>query len=252
MKTFNLCLLGFGNVGHALLRLLAEKSTEMRERYGIEWRITGVATRRMGWLVSSSAALAEAAVYTGDLEVVRATLQGPFVAARERREPWSLGEIAYWLWRAGALTGVPDGAAEPYALQIEGRWREAADLWAALGCPYERALALADGDDEQALRESVSAFDALGARPARDSAARRLRSLGVRDVPRRPAVRTGDRDGLSPREREVLGLLADGLRNSQIAEVLFLSERTVEHHVASVLRKLDVSTRGDAARYAGR
>lgn len=55
MKTFNLCLLGFGNVGHALVRLLAEKSTEMRERYGIEWRITGVATRRMGWLVTTAA-----------------------------------------------------------------------------------------------------------------------------------------------------------------------------------------------------
>src|SRR3990170_279995 len=50
MKTFNLCLLGFGNVGRALVRLLGEKSVEMREQYGIEWRITGAATRRMGWL----------------------------------------------------------------------------------------------------------------------------------------------------------------------------------------------------------
>ncbi|HEX9919018.1 MAG TPA: hypothetical protein VGA87_07625 [Pyrinomonadaceae bacterium] len=53
MKTFNLCLLGLGNVGQALLRLLGEKSAEMREGYGIEWRITGVATRRMGWLASA-------------------------------------------------------------------------------------------------------------------------------------------------------------------------------------------------------
>lgn len=53
MKTLNLCLLGFGNVGHALARLLSEKSVEMRERYGIEWRITGVATRRMGWIAAS-------------------------------------------------------------------------------------------------------------------------------------------------------------------------------------------------------
>ncbi|HEV2800275.1 MAG TPA: hypothetical protein VGW12_07250 [Pyrinomonadaceae bacterium] len=53
MKTFNLCLLGFGNVGRALVRLLVEKSAEMRDRYGIEWRITGVATRRMGWNASA-------------------------------------------------------------------------------------------------------------------------------------------------------------------------------------------------------
>jgi homoserine dehydrogenase len=53
MKTYNLCFLGFGNVGRALVGLLLEKREEMRERYGIEWRITGAATRRMGWLVDA-------------------------------------------------------------------------------------------------------------------------------------------------------------------------------------------------------
>lgn len=52
MKTFNLCLLGFGNVARALAALLIEKREDMREQYGIEWRVTGVATRRMGWLAA--------------------------------------------------------------------------------------------------------------------------------------------------------------------------------------------------------
>lgn len=52
MKTYNLCLLGFGNVGRALARLLAAKSEEMRAEFGIEWRITGVASRRLGWAVA--------------------------------------------------------------------------------------------------------------------------------------------------------------------------------------------------------
>lgn len=52
MKTYNLCLLGFGNVGRALLILLQEKTAELRERYHIEWRLTGVATRRLGWLAN--------------------------------------------------------------------------------------------------------------------------------------------------------------------------------------------------------
>jgi homoserine dehydrogenase len=52
MKTFNLCLLGFGNVGRALVALLLEKSDEMRALFGINWRVTGVATRRMGRLVA--------------------------------------------------------------------------------------------------------------------------------------------------------------------------------------------------------
>lgn len=50
MKQYNLCFLGFGNVGRALARLLIHKSTELRELYDIHWRVTGVASRRIGWL----------------------------------------------------------------------------------------------------------------------------------------------------------------------------------------------------------
>jgi homoserine dehydrogenase len=52
MNTCNLCFIGFGNVGRALARLLQEKTPDLRDRYGIEWRITGVATRRMGWIAN--------------------------------------------------------------------------------------------------------------------------------------------------------------------------------------------------------
>ena len=52
MKNYNLGFIGFGNVGRALARLLATKSTELREIYGIECRITGVASRRLGWLTN--------------------------------------------------------------------------------------------------------------------------------------------------------------------------------------------------------
>jgi homoserine dehydrogenase len=54
MKTINLCLLGFGNVNRTLIELLQRKEAELRERHGIEWRITGVASRRIGWQVNAS------------------------------------------------------------------------------------------------------------------------------------------------------------------------------------------------------
>lgn len=54
MKRYRLCFLGFGNVGRALARLLVSKSAELRDSYGIEWEITGVATRRMGWRASDN------------------------------------------------------------------------------------------------------------------------------------------------------------------------------------------------------
>ncbi len=53
MKTYNVCLLGFGHVGRALLRLLVAKRPELRARYNLDWRVTGVATRRMGWVARS-------------------------------------------------------------------------------------------------------------------------------------------------------------------------------------------------------
>jgi homoserine dehydrogenase len=54
MKQNNLCFLGFGNVGRALARLLVAKSGELRKLYGIDWRVTGVASRRLGWLAKQS------------------------------------------------------------------------------------------------------------------------------------------------------------------------------------------------------
>lgn len=54
MPIYNLCFLGFGNVGRALARLFFNKSVELRDLYGIEWRVTGVATRRLGWLTNAN------------------------------------------------------------------------------------------------------------------------------------------------------------------------------------------------------
>ena len=82
---------------------------------------------------------------------------------------------------------------------------------------------------------------------------RRLRELGVRDIPRgpRPATQAGPA-GLTAREVQVLGLLAQGLRNSEIAARLVISERTVANHVATILGKLAVDSRGAAVAAAAR
>src|SRR6185295_4413982 len=55
MKQYRIGFIGFGNVGRALAKLLVSKSTELRDRYDIEWKTTGVATRRMGWRASENA-----------------------------------------------------------------------------------------------------------------------------------------------------------------------------------------------------
>ena len=103
------------------------------------------------------------------------------------------------------------------------------------------------------MRRSLDELNRLGARPAAAIVARRLRGLGVRGLPRGPRRRTRDNPaGLTARELEVLGLLGEGLRNAQIAERLVVSQRTVDHHVTAILRKLGVGTRGEAAAEARR
>ena len=93
----------------------------------------------------------------------------------------------------------------------------------------------------------------MGARPAARLISRRLRERGVRGVPRGPQPRTRENPaGLTARELEVLALVAEGMRNAQIAQKLIVSEKTVNHHVSAVLRKLDVSTRGEASAKATR
>ena len=115
------------------------------------------------------------------------------------------------------------------------------------GCPYEAALALAEGDDQDALRRAHDQLQALGAKPAATIVARRMRDRGVRGVSRGPRQTTRENPaGLTARELEVLVLLAKGLRNADIARELVVSEKTVEHHVSAILRKLDVRTRGSA------
>jgi DNA-binding NarL/FixJ family response regulator len=143
--------------------------------------------------------------------------------------------------------------AEPFRLELAGDWAAAAEQWTAMGCPYEAALALGHADDDGAQRRGLAELQRLGAHPAARRIARALRERGVRDVSRGPRAATRENPaGLTARELEVVVLVAEGLRNAEIAGRLFLSEKTVAHHVSSILRKLGVATRSHAGAEAVR
>jgi DNA-binding CsgD family transcriptional regulator len=194
---------------------------------------------------------AEAAWLAGDTEGMVREVLPVYELARQTRDPRMNGELAAWLFRARALSQQPADIAEPYALEIAGDWQAAANVWRMLGCPYEHASLLAIHGREDHQRHALTIFEQLGAAPASRSLRRQMRLRGVRRIPR--GVRTSTRRngfGLTRREAEILSLLSEGLRTSLIAKRLFVSPKTVEHHVSAILTKLGVSSRAEAVALA--
>jgi DNA-binding NarL/FixJ family response regulator len=136
---------------------------------------------------------------------------------------------------------------------MEGDDGRAAQLWTDLGCPYEAALALLDAADEESLREALQIFADLGATATVRITRKKMRTLGIRSIPAGPRTTTRAHPlGLTRREHEVLDLIVDGNTNAEIAERLFISAKTVDHHVSAVLAKLGAPSRSVAASEAVR
>jgi DNA-binding NarL/FixJ family response regulator len=121
-----------------------------------------------------------------------------------------------------------------------------------LGCPYEEANALASGGEQEQL-EALAIMERLGATAAANALRRRMREQGLRRIPRgsRTSTRT-NLHGLTRREAEIFDLLAQGLRNSAIAKRLFVTTKTVDHHVSAIFTKLGVSSRAEAIAMASK
>jgi DNA-binding CsgD family transcriptional regulator/tetratricopeptide (TPR) repeat protein len=189
----------------------------------------------------------EAAWLAGDREGVLREVLPAYERVCQRRDPRMKGELAAWLWRVGALEQHPTDIAEPYAMEISGDWRGAVRAWKTLGCPYEQATVLALYGAEAEQREALAIFEQLGAAPAAQTLRKDMRAQGARGVPRGSRISTrSNPHGLTKREAEILALLSEGLRNSVIAKRLFVSTKTIDHHVSAILSKLRVPSRAEA------
>jgi DNA-binding CsgD family transcriptional regulator/tetratricopeptide (TPR) repeat protein len=198
----------------------------------------------------------EAAWLAGDEAALRAELAEMAQMDLEKFDPWEIADFASWWERSGAEARFPLPKADfalPRKLEQRNEYAAAADEWSRLGLPYKSALSLLldpTGADGQHLARAASILEGLEARPAVSIARKMAKELGVETLlpkPRRgpySAARSHPL-GLTQREIEVLGLISQGYGNQDIAKRLFRSPRTVEHHVSSVLGKMNASGRMD-------
>lgn len=195
------------------------------------------------------AALAEAALATGRPEEAAEVLAREHPVWRAASYPRAAGLLARTTGLLAATQNDDESARKQLGFAL--------DVFTRLQLPYEAActelhlaMLLRASDVDAAIGRAQAAHHRLqeiGARQRADEAAALLRSLGVTPPPGRPSA-----DALSARERDVLELLAGGLSNPDIAKRLYLSRRTVGHHVSSILRKLNLNSRAEAAAFAVR
>ncbi len=238
----------------------------------IAWRVIGtIETRRHGtqgraplermWEISKStkalttadpcaAAMAEYMWLTGDEDPVWLERCDELLAmGRNVGDPWPSGALAFWMWKLGRVHDLPEGSADFYMWIPKGELDRAAGFWADRGIHYEEALALMHGDIPQRI-EALRLADDLGADALSARIRDQLKADGHR-VPRGKSRSTRSHGaGLTARQAEVLELLVEGLTNTEVADRLFLSPRTVENHVAAILLKLEASNRLEAVEKA--
>ncbi|WP_344547693.1 helix-turn-helix transcriptional regulator [Actinomadura fulvescens] len=242
----------------ARLRIAARRYEEALEAVGPVIPTTGLPDdSRYAWPIMVLGATACAAL--GDQATIDGTPALPQIEARAADlkvlGPAQEAHRLTFLAEAARARGVHDLAA----------WDTAAAAWERLGERYPLATALTrageaailDGDRDAAadrLRRAADLADRLGAKPLSahlDDLRRRAR-LGRAAGPATEPAPAGPPLGLTPRELEVLRLVADGQSNREIAEVLFISAKTASVHVSNILTKLEVASRGEAAATAHR
>ena len=195
-------------------------------------------------------ALLEYEWITGKRVIEIPVLEEAIMMVKQTGNIYEDSEFAFWLWKArDQKISLPEPY-EGYLIDARSEVRKAAALWNKLGCPYEEALMLNEGNNTDKIT-ALEKLYALGAEGITEKLKFQMRASGIKGIPR--GIRKSTRENpanLTLRELGILRLLGEGLQNKEIAGKLFISPKTVDHHISSILFKLEVNSRTRAVRQA--
>jgi DNA-binding CsgD family transcriptional regulator len=159
-------------------------------------------------------------------------------------------EFVFWLFKA-RKKHIPVRELFPgYNLNNPMNAVKAVEIWKKLGCPYEQAIALFEGSEDD-KRAAITILHKLGASTIIEKLKFKMRSSGIKSIPRgaRKTSRSNSAN-ITEREMDILNLLKEGLQNKEIASRLYISAKTVDNHISSILYKLEVNSRIKAVQEA--
>ncbi|WP_425408138.1 helix-turn-helix transcriptional regulator [Hyphococcus sp.] len=185
--------------------------------------------------------------------IAEESLYALFDIGADAMHMWHRGEIAAWANRFGYETpsAFCENIAEPYQLELTGKVKKSAALWRKIGAPVDEAIALIRAKKPELLATALKIARKIDARSLEEKILAQAGEHGLADeLPRkRRGPYQASRNhplGLTQKEQIVLSLLVDGNSNPEIAEIMSRSKRTVENHMSSILKKLNVDNRMDA------
>lgn len=207
-------------------------------------------THELQRMIPAMVALLEYEWITSTILIEPKDIQELIRLIEQSSHPAQNSEFAFWLRKVRKQTFSLPHVFEGFNVSTEVARRQATQLWAQLGCPYEQAMILFEGDDAD-KRNALSIVQDLGAEAVYDRMKQEMRAVGIKHIPR--GVRQTTRSNpaqLTTRELDILQLLHQNLQNKEIATRLFISAKTVDHHISSILLKLDVNSRAKAVQEA--
>lgn len=203
-------------------------------------------------IIPSMVGLLEYEWLTGKTIIETNDIERTFALMQHAGTDSEKNEFAFWMKKAGRNFTRLKEIAEAYDTSSAAKALKAAAFWEKTGCPYGQALVLFEANDDD-KRKAISMVQDMGAIAVYEKMKQEMRNLGIKNIPR--GIRNSTRSNaafLTTREMDILQLLKEQLQNREIAAQLYISAKTVDHHISSILFKLDANSRSKAVTEAVR